>query len=196
MERLTAYEECRLLEQVSRGDDGAFRRIYDLYHPKVYGLAFFLTRSAVPAEDMTQEIFVKLWMHREELPSVQHFERWLKTLVRNHAYNYLNRMAREKRMLTSQYLTVSSQACFTEEMLTEKEFNAVLRQAIDNLPPQQKKVYILSRQDGLKPDTIAQTLGISIHTVKNHLKAALAAIRLSLSTHIALWLSFLLLFSA
>ena len=69
MSELLANDEKSLLKKVSSGDEMSVRRIYDNYHQKIYSLSFFLTRSHVLAEDLTQEIFVNIWVNRENLPS-------------------------------------------------------------------------------------------------------------------------------
>ena len=195
MERLAVYDEKELLEQMSRGEEHLFREVYHRYHQNIYSLGFFLTRSHTLAEDITQEIFVKIWVNREDLTNIIHFERWIKVLVRNCAYNYLSRMAREKRMLNHEMLKVTAEATLVEDALTDKEFATLLKNAIDKLPPQQKKIYTLSRHEGLKLEAIAQMMDISLNTVKNHLKAALSTIRLSLETHLVSLVSIILLFS-
>ena len=184
MNELLAYDEKNLLKKISNGDEISFRHIYDSYHQKIYSLSFFLTRSHVLAEDMTQEVFVNIWANRENLSSINNFEKWLRIVVRNHAYNYLKRMAIEERLLKKEQSTAKEQNVVTENRLTEKVLDNVLKKTIDKLPPQQKKIYILSRQDGLKHDEIARLLNISINTVKNHLKAALFTIRSALAPHL------------
>jgi len=184
MSELLANDEKSLLKKVSSGDEMSFRRIYDNYHQKIYSLSFFLTRSHVLAEDLTQEIFVNIWVNRENLPSINSFEKWLRTVVRNHAYNYLKRMGIEKRFLEKERSASKQQITVTENILTERELGNILKKTIDKLPPQQKKIYMLSRQDGLKHDEIARLLNISINTVKNHLKAALFTIRSALGPYL------------
>lgn len=183
MKQLLAYDEKELLAAISRGDEMSFKTIYDHYHQRIHSLSFFLTRSHALSEDMTQEIFVKIWVHREDLPSIHHFDKWIRVLVRNHAYNYLNRMAREKRLLNAGWSTEPSVLTVAEDAIADKEFTVHLKKVIEKLPPQQKIVYILSRQDGLKLEAIAERMGLSINTVKNHLKAALSTIRVALGLY-------------
>ena len=93
---MTSSEEKILLEQVAKGNEFAFRRLYDERHQRVYAFAFFLTRSGVLAEEVTQEIFIKIWIHRAELSEILNFDAWFMTLVRNQSYRFLNRLARER----------------------------------------------------------------------------------------------------
>lgn len=177
------YDELTLLREVAEGNKSAFREIYVHHHQKLYSFAFFITRSANLAEEITQEIFIKIWMHRLELGGIDNFNAWLKTLVRNHAYTCLHRMALEKVILQNIRKTTSGEDNVTDTAILDREYNRLLEKAISNLPLQQKKVFLLSRQEGMKQEAIAQALGLSINTVKNHMKAALRSIRVYLEGH-------------
>lgn len=179
------------IKLLAEGNEAAFREVYDLYHQKVYALGYYFTHSPSVAEDITQDIFLKIWDKRRELKEVQNFSSWIKVLVRNHAYNLIAINARERlhRKNQSYDIVVPSLA---EAKLEGKERNNIFEKAINNLPDQQKKVFILSRYEGFKIAEIADMLKISPNTVKNHLKAANHSIAKYCSRHIELL--FLLLF--
>jgi len=174
---MTSSKENMLLEQVAKGDEFAFRKLYDERHQHVYAFAFFLTRSAVLAEEVTQEIFIKLWIHREELLEILNFDAWFMTLVRNQSYRFLNRLARERLFLQKMTQKEEKRVNFTEQSVVFHEYERLLNEALSRLPSQQRKVFMLSRQEGLKHEDIAHRMGLSIHTVKNHMKAALRSVR-------------------
>jgi RNA polymerase sigma-70 factor (family 1) len=176
----TNFSENELLGQVTASNEAAFRQLYDGQHQRIYAFAFFLTRSDTLAEEVTQEIFIKVWTHREELSGIRHFDAWLKTLVRNQAFSYLKRLAKERLILQEISQRTQNESYSTESEVLDKEYSRLLKQAIEQLPPQQKKVYLLSRQEGLKQEKIADSLGISVNTVKNHMKSALRNIKLFL----------------
>jgi RNA polymerase sigma factor (sigma-70 family) len=90
------YDEREILARVARGDQYAFRLLFDRHRDKVYSFALFLTRFEPTAEEITQDVFTKAWTHREELPKLDYFLSWLRTVARNEAYNYLKRKARER----------------------------------------------------------------------------------------------------
>lgn len=177
------YDEKDLLLQVALGDEPAFHHLFDQYKQKIYSFSYYLTRSEAMAEEITQEVFIKIWIHRERLQEINYFTSWLKTIVRNHAYNYLLRIANEKLNLQKAASGIEYEACVTETDVLGREYDKLLDQAISQLSPQQKKVYLLSRKEGLKHKTIADEMGITVNTVKNHMKAALNAIRSYLETH-------------
>ncbi len=177
------YDEITVLTRVARGDEPAFHQLFDQYKQKVYSFAFYLTRSEAMAEEITQEIFIKVWIHRKILSEINYFTSWLKTIVRNQSYNYLRRIANEKIMLRGIASSAEFQASVTETDVLTREYGQLLEHAIAQLPSQQRKVYLLSRQEGLKHKVIAEKMGITVSTVKNHMKAALDSIRLYLEAH-------------
>ncbi len=188
---LTTFEIAELLKSVANSDLDAFRRLYDGYLQKVYSYSYFLTRSSEQAEDLTQELFAKIWIKRAELRSIENFDAWLTTLVRNSAYNFLKRHAVEQKSLRKMGLSKEPESVSGEDILISKEYSKIYQEAINQLPPQQKKVFLLSRNEGLKQEEIASNLGISLNTVKNHMKAALFSIRTYMKSYVSgfiLWL--------
>lgn len=182
-----------LLKAVAAGELEAFRELYDRYIQQVYAYSYFLTRSNEQSEDLSQELFTKIWTKRNELARLDNFDAWLTTLVRNQAYNYLRKNALEQRHLKQLYQQQpTSESTGTEAVVIGKEYAKLYEEAIENLPPQQKKVFLLSRKEGLKHEEIASNMGISLNTVKNHMKAALFSIR----THLKAYLSTLIILVA
>lgn len=133
------------------------------------------------AEEITQEIFIKIWASRSELTEINYFNSWLKTLIRNFTYNYLRRIAHEKMIFADIHSNLKTEA--TVNTMEALEYKQLLQKAIEQLPAQQKKVYLLSRRDGFKHEEIAQEMNLSINTVKNYMKLALESIRLFLDNH-------------
>jgi RNA polymerase sigma factor (sigma-70 family) len=122
-------------------------------------------------------------MHREELPEILNFEAWFKTLVRNQSYKFLNRLARQRLFLQEIAQKEKKSGNFTEDSAVSHEYEHFLEEALSQLPPQQRKVFVLSRQEGMKHEDIASQMGLSIYTIKNHMKAALHNIRVFLKEH-------------
>lgn len=180
-----------LILAVAEGDLIAFQQLYNRHIQKVYSYSYFLTRSTQQAEDLSQELFTKIWIKRAELKKLDNFEAWLTVLIRNQVYNYLKRNALEQKNLKKIYQLRPVVTNSTEEIMLGKEYDRLYEEAVNQLPPQQKKVFLLSRKDGLKHEEIAHNLGISLNTVKNHMKAALFSIK----TYLKGYISSLLLFS-
>lgn len=187
------FEMAELLKSIANSELDAFRCLYDHYLQKVYAYSYFLTRSSEQAEDLTQELFAKIWIKRTELKSIENFDAWLTTLVRNSAYNYLKRNAVEQKALRKIQVSQHLESLSVEDSLINKEYSKIYQEAINQLPPQQKKVFLLSRNEGLKQEEIASNLGISLNTVKNHMKAALFSIRTYMKSYVSSLLFWLLL---
>lgn len=176
METATPYQIQQLLEKIAIGNEDAFRELYQLQHQRIYSFALYLTHSVGDAEELTQDIFVKIWSNRSQLLSINNFQGWITIVLRNHIYNHLKKKALEE--LAAHSLENNVPAVEDgQAVLQQRELNKLLNQALEQLPPQQKKVFQLSRLEGLKQDDIARELGLSTHTVKNHLKAALRSVR-------------------
>ena len=144
---------------------------------------FRLTESSETAEDVLQEVFIKLWLQREELREVVNVNAWIYRLAHNHALNGLKRLAKEAsvRALWSAEQAAVAPGSDAQVMLNDTQ--KLLVQAIEQLPPQQKLIYRLSRQQGLKYEEIGVQLGISPLTVKKHMAQALQSLRKQLGRH-------------
>jgi RNA polymerase sigma-70 factor (family 1) len=170
--------EKDLLIRVANGDERSFRFLFDQYKQKIYSLSMYLTHSEFLSEEITQEVFLKIWLYKRQLIGVECFTAYLKTIARHVAGNYLKRIANEKIIL--QQIAVESLQSdeTTYHTVLFNEYQSILEKAIQNLPAQQKKVYILSRHEGLKSEQIAVRMNLSHFTVKEYMKKALCSIRL------------------
>lgn len=173
----TTAHDAALLQQLSQGDESAFRRLFDAYHPFIYSFALRMTDSAPIAKDVVQDIFIKIWLMREEMPSVQNLPAYINRLTRNHVLNGMKRKAMEASLLKDLGGQLDVRHNDTEERSQARELETLLEKAVLQLPAQQQKVYRLSRGEGLKHEEIAAQLGISRETVKKHMMAALVTVR-------------------
>jgi RNA polymerase sigma-70 factor (family 1) len=165
-----------LLLQLSEGNEIAFTQLFDHYHGQVYDTALRYLKSEMAAEEIVQDVFLKIWNKRTELTVVQSFNAFLFTMARNTILDRLRRLARER---TAQQV-LSKQQGFTNDTdhrLLDNQYQEMLQQAIDNLPPQQKSVFRLAKMEGYSYKEIAEELGISVLTVKVHMNKALASLR-------------------
>jgi RNA polymerase sigma-70 factor (ECF subfamily) len=172
--------EMDLLDKVSQGDEKAFGEIFHLYRNKVYTIAFRLTVASPVAEEILLDVFLQVWLKREELKEVKHFKAWLFTITRNRTFSMLKQMAAQKMAIPMPEDGDELLLHATEhpgEHLQEKEYRQILRQAVTRLSPQQKKVYTLIKEQGLKREEAASALNIAPETVKRHLSEAMHFIR-------------------
>jgi len=156
------------LLQVAEGDEKAFRFLFNQYHHRLGLHIFRLTKSYELAEEIVQDVFLKIWMNRSALADVENFQAYLYVMSKNHALNCLKKIAHEK--MTTTELELADHHFQNEEPGEENERYLLIDEAIDHLPPQQQKVYLLSRHGRLKQSQIATELNLSRETVKKYLK--------------------------
>ncbi len=179
LKQIFLHNEKALLLQVGEGDEAAFRVLYDRYRKKIYVLGLFLTKSESLAQELVQDVFLKIWEKREQLRDIDYFNSWLRTIARNTATNYLRARAMEK-LGINRIPVHESSSCFTENDAADREYSLLLQTAVRQLPPQQQKVYMLHRQQGQCHEAIAKQLNISVLTSKKYMKLALRSIRMFL----------------
>jgi len=177
MENNSVYSEEDLLLQVSEGSQAAFRQLYDRYRNKIFSISWKIIGAQSSAEDVVQDIFIKLWLKKENIPEIENFEAYLNMMVRNHIFNYLRKVANEKSFLQRFKIKSVQQNDDGLEKVCYHELESLVQKTVDLLPPQQKKAYTFSRIDGLKHEEIAEKMGISRSTVKGHITGALSHIK-------------------
>ena len=185
MNHVSGYTEKELLQLSTEGDEKAFAEIFHRYKFKLYGFIYRLTQSQEMAEDIVQETFLRLWKNRDQLGNIEHLSSYIFRMAQNQAITSFKRMAMET-MIIRQLLTGEEEFSTStpESELALKEMEGLFRKAVDNLPPQQKKVYLLSREEGLKHEEIAERLQISRGTVKNHMIQLLRTLRSQLEKNL------------
>ncbi|MHA4739113.1 RNA polymerase sigma factor [Dyadobacter sp. MSC1_007] len=169
--RSALNDEKELLRQVADGDERAFTRLFDHYHQRLGIHIYRITRSEEIAEELVHDVFLKLWLNRELLSGIDNFAVYLFVVSKNAALNALKKIASEKLKFTGLDDVAESPA----EQPDDYRY-VLIDEAIDQLPPQQRQVYMLSRHQRLSYYEIAFQMGISRETVKKYLQIATASI--------------------
>lgn len=180
--------ENDLLAATARGDEFAFRQIFDGYRQVVYTYAMHLLKDPDLADDTVQNVFMKIWANRQKLTGINAFKSWLFIVVKHRILDALKAQLREQAALNG--LPSTGQTAETEETILYREYDRLINEAFNHLTPQQKLIYRLNKREGLNADEIATKLKISPHTVKTHLVHAVRNIRKFIQPHLG---SFLLL---
>lgn len=173
------HTEKDLLLQVSEGDESAFREIFHLYGDVVHASLFPIVKSSEVAKDLVQETFLRVWIYRDKLPKIDNFRSWLLRIGYNRAFSHLRDTITHQKS-TDQHIEkygLNELDHATEDAVHLSQLTNIIKQVVAKLPPQQKKIYLLSREHGLKIPEIAEQLGLSVSTVKNTLGRALQALR-------------------
>lgn len=172
------YNIKMLLCEVGKGNEHAFKSVFDFYKERFYAASLKMTHDGDIAEEIVQEVFVALWVKRAQVATATNPEGYLFTMLHNSIYAHFRKLAAEKSLKKkiedkAEYVNINP----VEDRLLGRENDKMLEALISQLPQQQKLVYKLSKQEGLSRLEIAAQLHISPHTVKNHLQEAIRFIR-------------------
>ncbi len=183
--------ERLLLQQIAAGNEKAFQSLFNSYNAKLYHYIFGFVKSPQVAEELVMDVFLKLWLGRDLLVQIQKFDGFLFRVAHNKIIDFLRYSAKDqklKNLLLSQMKT--SSGLDADYSLINREYEEKVRESIDLLSPQRKKVYKLAHEEDLTHDQIAVQLRISKSTVNNHIVEAKRFIRdyLSSSLDIAMLL--------
>ncbi|MBO9631742.1 MAG: sigma-70 family RNA polymerase sigma factor [Chitinophagaceae bacterium] len=181
----SSYEKLLLL-QVAAGDEQAFRNLTIQYSGLVFKFIYQHLEDRPLAEEIVQDIFVKLWLTRETLAHIDSFRSFLLIVCRNHAFNAIKKMVRER---NREWEWNQDTGHPEEGDAHQRELLLILvDEAVDHLPPQQQKAWILCRRNGLKYDQAATEMHVSKDAVKKYLQYANAAIKKYISNKLPIYL--------
>lgn len=171
-----SYQEQEILARVAKGDEQAFATLVQQYHGNIFTAALRLLHRRELAEEVLQDIFLKTWLKRTQLPELDSFAAWLTRVARNTIYTAFRYSLKEPVVVTDETV-LDTMASFWEEEQSDKEYHQLLQQAIAKLPPRQQQTWRLIREEGKKRNEAAAELGISPETVKFHLEEASRKVR-------------------
>lgn len=183
------YEDKELFGRIAAGDEAAFSDLYYSYLPRLEPFVHEITKSETATAELIQDTFLRIWLNRDKLPGIDNPRAWIYKVASHLCFNHLERKTVEHRVLADlAYTAVTSAAAAASPNaghatpdhlpeLTLRELQGIVNEAIQKLPVQRRRIYELSRRQGLSIDQIALELDISPNTVKNTLVSALAFIR-------------------
>jgi len=171
--------EKELLHQISQGDEAAFSILFYAYLGNLQPFILKLTRSVADTEEVIQETFMRLWMGRDKLAEVHSLSAWIYTVAANECYKYLKKRSSRANGVTAlgKADEVSGDGYSALDGLQLKEVKRLVAEAVGRLPEQRRRIYQMSRDEGMKIVEIAERLAISPNTVKNTLVVSLRFIR-------------------
>ena len=172
-----------LFRAIEQGNKTAFDELFLLYHAKLISLARHYVNSQEDAEEITSEMFVKLWLKRENLFYVSHPEAYLFILVKNACLNHIRSEKRRKSVIsssTAEELTVYHAVSNP----SDRELFLLLDAAVAALPQQRKIIFKLIKEEGLKSKVVAEIMDISVRTVENQLYKAVKSLADTLSRYL------------
>lgn len=161
---------------LSQGSVKAFDTLFLVYYPRVKTFLCGMTGNAEVAEDLAQDTFVHLWSSRASLKTVKNLNAYIYQSTKHTLYDYWNRN-RNIQIIGLEDAFATPSLDEVEDLVFSHELEELIDKAVDTMPDQRKRVFCMSRKQGMSNDEIANQLGISKRTVETHLTAALAMLR-------------------
>lgn len=165
-------ETTLLLQQLQLGSEQAFSKIYDLYSKRLYRNILFLVKDDDVAEEILQDVFLNLWVKREQINPDKKWLSYLFETARRQVLTHYGKVAKNQRIIDHLIITTVDHVGNAEDMLIDQETHALLTRAIEKMPPQRKQVFKLCKLDGKSYKEVSDLLGISTNTISNQIKAA------------------------
>lgn len=184
-----------LLLLLKKGDMVAFNTIYNKYSYKLHEFVLMYLKQEEDAEEIVQEVFIKIWESRGKIDVYSSFESFLFTIAYNATISLLRKRVSQSK--SREYLKSLQQIDAADQVIDEiqfKELDQKVQSLLEQLTPRQKEIYLLSREDGLTHKEIAQKLSISESTVNNHLVTTMKYLKSHIDKTLAINALFLCLF--
>jgi len=169
----------KLARRIKFSDAEAFKTVFAFYHEGIFNFVHYKLGNAAAAEDIVQDVFIKLWENRHLIKEERSLKSYLFTIANNLALNYI-RHARVAMKFQQEFNEESSLQESPQAALEKKEAHEKLLAGIAALPEKQRIVFMMSRIEQLSYQEIAERLDISIKTVESHIGNALKTLRQSL----------------
>ena len=173
--------DAELVRRIRAGDERALELVFKAHYAGMASFVQRFVRSQDLAEELVQDVFLKLWSKREQLADIETFRTYLFRAARNTALNYLRRAKLERRWQEEQGRAEEPHTTFAaDDDAVEQELSVAVQEAINRLPPRCREIFLLSRDGGLTYAEIARSLEISVKTVETQMGRALKSLRASL----------------
>ena len=171
---------CANIWQTKEG----FEILFKQYYEPLCNFVFGMVKDYDASEDVIQELFVKLWEKRNDFSDDISVKAYLYRAARNMALNHLKHFDIKKEFNIFNKASISdAEQCATNPAETS-ELQEMILQAVNELPTERKKIFLMSREDGMKYKEIAAELNISVKTVENQMGKALSTLRTELSEYL------------
>ena len=183
MSKLVGPEDGVLITQYRNGNEAAFDLLVDRYKSKVYTTIFLIVKDQDVAEDLLQDVFVKVvrTLHSDKYNEEGKFQPWVMRIAHNLAIDYFRKAKRQPTILLEDGSNLLNSMRFaeqsSEELRIKEETLDLVRKLIDELPEAQKEVVILRHYMDLSFQEIAEQTGVSINTALGRMRYALNHIR-------------------
>ncbi len=168
--------ELDIVDKIRNGDAYAFKELFKTYYKPLLKNALRYVRKIQIAEDIVEDVFLKIWEERKRLNINVSLKAYLFQMVRNHSLNYLK--GKKIELTDAFFLDISLQSDITtDQQANINEITEHIQKAISELPERSRSVFTMHRYDSLKYSEIAEVLNITEGTVETHMVRALKFLR-------------------
>ena len=172
------HSEQELLVKLTEGSEYAFEQLYLIYSPKIYRKILQLVKQSAVAEELLQDVFVKIWEKRESLDNQKSFKSYLYTIAKNIVVDLFRRAALDRQML-EKFIVDNTELYYPFDGIDDRDLKskAIIQKALDKLPPQRKRIYTLIKLEGKSYEEVAEMLVISTSTINDHVVKATKSLK-------------------
>ncbi|MFI3281771.1 MAG: RNA polymerase sigma-70 factor [Rikenellaceae bacterium] len=169
----------RCLQRVKRGDQKSFNLLFMTHHMRYRNFAERLVRDADAADDIVQNVFIKLWIRRENIDVKRSVHNFMLVAIRNEVYNYKRQNCFERHQ-SLDMVNIEDYSSREEEDDSVVVLRAKIAHIIETMPQRRRQIFTLKRFESLSNKEIAERMGISQRTVEKHLEMAIKQLRHSM----------------
>ena len=184
--------ENKIREACASNRERGFKMLMDSFQVPIYNYIRRLVVSHEDAEDIIQNVFMKIWIHREALDETMSIKNYIYVLSKREVFNYLRAKYNTHVVLTEDMMTLERPSSIDEPTTDYRELREAVQSVINTMPPKRRSVFCLSRFKSLTNQEIADKLGISIRTVEKHIELALRTFKEQLGSFFALFVGWFL----
>jgi RNA polymerase sigma-70 factor, ECF subfamily len=176
---MNRQEDHILFSKIKKDDEKAFEALFRIYYPNLCLYATHILNDSSAAEEIVQELFMRLWEKRGVTEVETSVKNYLYRAVKNHCLNYIKHKTVKNEY--SRIITSETKAIYNEEDFSmQTELIQKIEESIDSLPVKRREIFRLSREEGLKYREIAEKLNVSIKTVETQMGLAIKTLRVKL----------------
>lgn len=173
---LNATVDSQLVELWRMGNENAYRALFDRYFYRLYHYTLKFIHDGRVSEEIVMDVMLAVWQKKQQLNSNRSLSAYLYKSVRNRLIDYLRKQSLPTVSLDQTAIEPSAD-CITDGRLLHKEMECLYKTGLDRLPPQKKRIFTMSREEGSSYQEIADRLQLSKNTVENHMVAAIRLLK-------------------
>jgi RNA polymerase sigma-70 factor (ECF subfamily) len=174
---VSIVSDADLMSNIKAGNMWAFDQLYNRYCKRLLSFSLSIVKSREEAENILQEVFLALWLNRNQISNEASVKYYIFTIAYNTSISALRRKAKDEKFL-EQLKDLQELTAEPEDLQTEySDLQGKLSEILNDLPARQREIFILHKVNGLKYQEIASKLNISVNTIENHMSRALKTIR-------------------